>query len=114
MSKLAKGLGWFSIALGLVEVLAPRRLDRAIGVAGRGGLTRAYGVREIASGVGLLSSRNKRPWLWSRLAGDALDISTLLAAKKRSAQPRRIDAALANVLGVTALDVVAARRARRS
>lgn len=29
---LARGLGWFSIGLGLSEMLAPRQLSRAIGV----------------------------------------------------------------------------------
>ena len=30
--RLALGLGWFSIGLGLVEVAAPRSLARAIGI----------------------------------------------------------------------------------
>ena len=29
---LARGLGWFSIGLGLVEVLAPETLGRALGM----------------------------------------------------------------------------------
>jgi len=32
---LARGLGWFSIGLGLAEVLAPRTLTRALGLDGQ-------------------------------------------------------------------------------
>lgn len=42
-------------------------------------LIRAYGVREIAKGVGILTSPNPTPWLWGRVAGDALDLATLAA-----------------------------------
>lgn len=110
MRKLANALGWFSIALGLVEILAPKKLDRALGVEGRGGLVRAYGVREIGAGVGLLSAKRKAPWLWARIFGDAVDLATLNAAAKRSRRKGMIGVALASVLAVTALDVLAARR----
>ena len=73
----AVGLGLFSIGLGAVELLAPRALARATGLKGQESLLRAYGLREIASGLGLLASDDPRNWLWARLAGDALDVSTL-------------------------------------
>jgi hypothetical protein len=38
---LARGLGWFSIALGLIEVATPRRLADRIGLDGHDGLVRA-------------------------------------------------------------------------
>jgi hypothetical protein len=110
MRKLANALGWFSIALGAAEVLGPKRLNRALGVDSRGGLTRAYGLREIGAGLGLLAAKNKRPWLWSRVAGDALDLATLNAAAKKSGRKGRVGAAAASVLAVTALDLLAARR----
>jgi len=48
-------------------------------------------------------------WLWSRVAGDAIDLSLLASAMKSSrAQPDRVWAATAAVLGVTALDAWAA------
>ena len=73
----AMGLGMFSIGLGLAELLAPRAMARATGMSGRETLVRAYGLREIVNGIGLLASPNPRPWLWGRVAGDALDMSTL-------------------------------------
>src|SRR4051812_26594880 len=46
--RLAAGLGWFSIGLGLLELLAPRFVGRISGGDGRRtGLIRLYGVREI-------------------------------------------------------------------
>ena len=73
----AQGLGVFSLALGVAELLAPRALARMTGMPGRETLIRACGLREIVNGIGLLASVDPRPWLWSRVAGDALDLSTL-------------------------------------
>ena len=54
---MAKGLGWFSIALGLAELLAPRATARATGAQHGKNLLQAYGVREIATG----GQRNHAP-----------------------------------------------------
>ncbi|MCV5663573.1 hypothetical protein OFN50_31615, partial [Escherichia coli] len=51
--QLAQALGWFSIALGAAELLAPHRMARPLGLAGQERLVAAYGVREIATGVGI-------------------------------------------------------------
>ena len=75
----ATGLGIFSIGLGLAELLAPRAMARATGMPGRETLVQAYGLREIVNGLGLLASPDPRTWLWGRVAGDALDMSTLAA-----------------------------------
>ncbi|MBV8095896.1 MAG: hypothetical protein JO110_22235, partial [Acetobacteraceae bacterium] len=74
---LARGLGWFSIALGLAEVLAPSSLARASGVRASEQLVAGYGVREIATGIGILSAKSPAPWVWGRVGGDALDLATL-------------------------------------
>jgi hypothetical protein len=106
---MAMGLGWFSIGLGAAEVLAPRGLARMIGVPPSAGVMRLCGMRELAAGFGLLSRRKPGMWLWSRVAGDAIDLSLLASAMKSSrAQPDRVWAATAAVLGVTALDAWAA------
>jgi hypothetical protein len=104
---LARGLGWFSIGLGLAEVLAPRALTRGLGMQGSEQLLQAYGLREIATGIGILSSEQAAPWIWGRLAGDALDIATLSTGLKED-NPKRenVGIALAAVAGVTALDLV--------
>jgi hypothetical protein len=109
--RLAAGLGWFSLALGVTEVVAARRMARWLGMEDREGLLRTYGLREIASGVGILASRNPEAWLWARVAGDGADMATLASAARRTSGPQKQNAELAAaaVLGVTALDVLCAR-----
>lgn len=115
--KLARGLGWFSIGLGLAEVLAPRGIAKIAGVRGNHtGLIRLFGLREIASGIGIFA-QGRRPAaaVWSRVAGDALDLAALGAA---FASPRsskgRVAFATANVLAVTALDLLCAQQLGKS
>lgn len=105
---LARGLGWFSIALGVAELVAPRAITRSLGLRGQEGLVQAYGVREIATGIGLLATRQPAPWLWGRVGGDVLDLATLAAAggSRRHREARGI--AMAAVLGITVLDVLCA------
>lgn len=104
---MARGLGWFSIGLGLAEILMPRAMARGLNMRGREQLLLLYGLREIATGIGLLVASRRTPWMWGRVAGDALDIATLAS----SMQPgRRLGPAigLAAVAGVTAVDVASA------
>lgn len=107
---LARGLGWFSIALGVAEVAAPGRLARALGMEGHEPLVIAYGAREIVTGIGILTSEDPTPWIWGRVAGDTLDIATV-AAGLAGDNPRRENAAVAlvSLLGVTAVDLYCAR-----
>jgi uncharacterized membrane protein len=108
---LARGLGWFSIGLGLAELIVPRRIARLSGVPPRRGLLRAYGMRELTSGVGILAEKRPTMWLWSRVAGDVLDLASLAGAlASRRSRRGRVLAATAAVAGVTALDVLCARR----
>jgi hypothetical protein len=107
---LAQGLGWFSVGLGLAEVLAPQSVARFLGMDEHAGLIRFYGIREITAGVGILSQDDPTPWLWGRIAGDALDLATL-AIGLNGDNPRKgnVTMALAAVAGVTALDVICAQ-----
>src|SRR5918993_2479955 len=107
---VARGLGWFSIALGMAEVAAPRTLARALGMEGQEQLLRAYGLREIATGAAILASQIPQPWVWGRVAGDALDLATL-GAGYRDGNPKanNLAMAMAAVAGVTAADVWCAR-----
>src|SRR5690242_12433520 len=55
IDSLVKGLGWFSIALGAAELLAPRAVNRVSGLeANHVGLTRLFGLRELGGGIGIL------------------------------------------------------------
>lgn len=102
-------LGWFSLGLGAAELLAPRRLARGIGVedtAENEALIRAIGLREIVSGVGILSNRRPVGWLWSRVGGDVMDLSLLTRALETDdTEKRKVGMALTAVAGVTILDL---------
>ena len=104
---LGRGLGWFSLGLGLAELLAADQIAHALGMRGKESLIRAYGAREIASGV-LTLSVDRQAGLASRIGGDLLDIATLLPAVSDD-NPKRGNAgfALAMVMGVTMLDIIA-------
>ncbi|MBN9523072.1 hypothetical protein J0H58_31920 [bacterium] len=65
---LATFLGLFSLGLGLWELTDPRGVAEASGVP-YPGILRAYGVREIASGLGILS--NRRPANFFTTDGEA-------------------------------------------
>ncbi len=138
--QIATGLGWLGIGLGLLELAGPRTLSRLAGIErprsrwasrllGRSSSSRAIaltvrglGVRELVSGVGLLTQPRPAAWLWSRVAGDLLDLSLLgLALSSRRGNRLRLSGATAAVLGITALDVLCSleftrvrRRTRRS
>ena len=83
--RLGKALGWFSLGLGLVELLAPHRITRALGMEGQEALVRAYGAREISSGMlsghELVQARKRTTprdavvahRAWTRRRGDRLD-----------------------------------------
>jgi hypothetical protein len=112
--RLAEGLGWFSLALGTIELMAPRTVTRSLGMEGQETLVRAYGLREIVKGVGILMAPNPAPWLWARVAGDVLDLGTLATAyTDDNPQRANVGLALCNVAGVTALDVYCAQRLSR-
>lgn len=160
--RIAAGVGWFGIALGTFELIAPRTLARLIGLEApstrwrgmrrlasssllpdglrAGGalgdrleqreslrgdpvhslIIRGLGLREIVSGLGILTRPRPSTWLWSRVVGDMMDLSLLGLALNSSRTDRvRLGAATAAVAGVTALDVYAsleftrARRTRR-
>jgi hypothetical protein len=110
---LSLALGWFSIALGVAELVAPRQVARLIGVRPderARTILRAYGAREIASGIGIIAQPTQPAWLWSRVGGDAIDLATLgRAADDDYTDQARLGFATFAVLGVTALDVLAAR-----
>jgi uncharacterized membrane protein len=113
--ELGRGLGWFSIGLGLAEVAAPRGIAKIVGVRGDSGnrlLIRLLGLREIAHGVAILS-RNGRSaaTVWSRVVGDAIDLACLGAAfASPDTSKGRLAFATANVLTVTALDVICSQQ----
>jgi hypothetical protein len=108
-TKLARALGWFSLGLGLTEAVFPKALGRAIGMRRHPRLLRLYGLREITAGIGVLASGRPGPWMWARVAGDALDLTALGSGLGPSnARRERTALATAAVAGVTALDIFCA------
>jgi hypothetical protein len=107
----ARALGWFSVGLGLVELLMPRRIARVAGMPNLPRMTRAYGLREIGTGIGILTSKDPSPWLWGRVAGDALDIATVGAGLVTQRRPLRTLGSVALLLGIAWLDVRVAEAA---
>jgi hypothetical protein len=111
---LVTGLGWFSLGLGLVEFLSPRRVAGSLGMADRTTLVQTYGLREMIAGLGVLLSRNPTAWLWARAAGDAFDMAAVapqvISSDKNVRQANRIAAFAVAVVSV--LDVYSALKTR--
>lgn len=112
---LPMALGWFSIGLGLAELLMPRQVARAAGVNSSSALVRGLGMRELASGAGILRNRQQPAWLWSRVMGDMMDLALLgMAARSPEARRTRVAVATAIVAGVAAADLFASMQQQRS
>lgn len=101
----ARALGWFSIGVGLAELAMPRAVARAAGMPNLPALTRIHGLREIGTGVGILTSRNPSLWLWVRVAGAALDVATVGAGLVTAGRPLRTLRSVAMLLGIAYLDM---------
>ncbi len=117
--RLATALGVFSLGLGLAEIAAPGAVGRMLGMSTADrvrsrAILRGFGMRELANGLGLVRGGNPSAWLWSRVAGDVMDLAFLgRSFRARGSEPARLSVATAAVAAVTALDVVAARRRPR-
>ncbi|MFP2905804.1 hypothetical protein ACLESD_12250 [Pyxidicoccus sp. 3LFB2] len=108
---VARGLGWFSIGVGVFELIAPRPLARFLGMRQATGLLRVFGLREIAVGVGfLLWPSRAAPLAWSRLGGDLMDLAGLGSVLKGNPKKGHVGLALGSTLAATAVDAFCARR----
>lgn len=114
IERLARGLGWFSLGLGLAQIAAPGKVARIVGMPGddkQRNVIRAVGVREIASGIGILTQAKPTSWLWTRVGGDAMDLALLRSAKASpEADRNRLAAATAAVLGMAVADTLVSTR----
>jgi uncharacterized membrane protein len=107
---VARGLGWFSVGLGVAQILAPRAVCRLAGMPPVTALTRLCGVRELVCGIGILTGSDAAPWMKARVAGDVMDLACLAGAAPFARADRgRIAVACGAVAGVTALDVYCSR-----
>jgi hypothetical protein len=111
---VARGLGIAGLGLGAAQVSAPRLLSRAIGVRptdSARGCMRMVGVREILAGVGTLATRLPMIPMWSRVAGDLMDLGLLGSSLTNRRNSRgRVGGTVAAVAGILALDATTATR----
>jgi hypothetical protein len=109
--KLGLGLGFFSIGLGLVEVAAPGRLARWLGVEGgkASKVIALFGARELLAGGMLLRGPAVSTNVWNRVIGDGIDLAALGLAFGRSNRKTAVAGALGFVAGATAMDWFTAR-----
>ncbi len=103
-------LGWFSIGLGLAEILAPRELSRLIGVDSNSTVIRSLGAREVLNGIGILAQPRSAGWMWARVAGDAMDLALLAKQLGDGSDREKTLAAIAAVVGVTIADIRTAQQ----
>lgn len=115
MSPFAVALAGGRIAIGAATWISPTRSAKAFGLdpdPKLGYIARLFGARDVALGVGVLTTSDeaRRSWLQLGLACDALDtVAAMLAERDGSMRPRA--AALAGgaavagaILGVLALE----------
>jgi uncharacterized membrane protein len=111
--RLAKGLGWFSLGLGVPLLIVPRSVGRLIGI-GDGPIARALlrfvGARELVSAYGILRRPDQRAWLWSRVGGDSMDLMLLSGAVAGGGHGRRVGVTMGAVGAAAALDGIAVAR----
>jgi hypothetical protein len=109
----ANGLGFASLAIGLLEVGFPRQVQWLLGLTPdrrHDAVLRTLGVREMMHGVDLLAHDDPEPGIYARVAGDGLDGALLLAAARQTEHPARFAVTFAMVMGVVAADLFVAAR----
>lgn len=111
--RAATWLGFAQLALAAFELARPGALAKSVGLSQNHTFLKGFGAREMATGAGLFGWRRGRGrslWIWSRVAGDAMDLWTLAPALKRSNPKRQAAfAALGVVAAVTVIDILCAR-----
>lgn len=113
---LVKALAGASFGLGLGELLAPGKVAAIAGVDDTRRsrrIIRALGARECGHGAALLGGSDKL--VWTRVAGDVLDVTLLLAGVGARGRGRRRRGAIAATAlgGIGAADLYAALHAGR-
>lgn len=107
---LSRSLGVASFGLGVTELLAPKGVLRLSGVPATARsvrTVRALGLRECGHGAAILLGSPKL--VWTRVAGDVLDVGALLKGLSWPGARRKRGLATAGALAVVgAADVYAA------
>jgi uncharacterized membrane protein len=118
IERLPRLLGWASLGLGTAQLAAPHAVSRLAGVDDSATARAAVplaGTRELGHAALLLGSREPAPWVWTRVAGDVIDLTALSRALafRRGVRRGRTAIATAAVAAITAADLYAAVQERR-
>jgi hypothetical protein len=116
--KLADGLGWASVALGMPMLTAPTRFPRWIGIDSDRkavALTAFVGVRELSATFTINGMRHRRIGAWARVGGDTMDLLLLGRSflTRRQNTPRLLGA-IGLVAGIYAADIYTAIQLSRA
>ncbi|SBT67270.1 Uncharacterized membrane protein [Micromonospora sediminicola] len=108
-----------SAGLGVAQLAAPDTVRRISGVddsATSRVMVPLVGARELVHAAGLLTSRRKGFWAWTRVVGDAMDLASLglALAHRGGRRRRRLVGVTGAVLGITVLDLLTAVHATRA
>lgn len=114
----ATKLGLFSYGLGITQLLRPGSVNRLAGVPDFGlnhTMQQIIGVREIISGTGIIFGDNTSGWMWSRVAGDIMDLTILAGTLGTPVGIRkRLVPAILVIGALTVLDAKVAMEAREA
>ncbi|MEV4642439.1 SRPBCC family protein [Actinoplanes sp. NPDC049548] len=119
VQRRGRGLGWMSLGLGVAQVAAPDTVRRLSGVdesPTSRRLVPVVGAQELVHAAGLLAGRRKGVWAWTRVVGDAMDLTSLgmAIAHRGGRRRRRLIAVTGVIAGITALDLLTAVQATRA
>jgi uncharacterized membrane protein len=108
-----------SLGLGVAQLAAPDMVRRISGVddsATSRAVVPLVGARELVHAAGLLTSRRKGVWAWTRVAGDAMDLASLgmAIAHRGGRRRRRLVGVTGAVVGITVVDLLTAVQATRA
>jgi hypothetical protein len=113
---LAKSLGVLGIGAGALEALAPELVAELLGVEKNRNVAaglRGNGLREIATGIGLLSGKAPHGWMWARAGGSLLALGLLAdGLSSRRARRDRLWMSIGAVAGLALLEGLTAYNLR--
>ncbi|MFD1085745.1 SRPBCC family protein [Micromonospora andamanensis] len=108
-----------SLGLGVAQLAAPDTVRRISGVDDSPtsrAVVPLVGARELVHAAGLLTSRRKGIWAWTRVMGDAMDLAALgiAIAHRGGHRRRRLIGVTGAIIGITVVDLLTAAQATRS
>jgi len=118
LQRRGRGLGWMSLGLGVAQLAAPDTVRRISGVDDSPrsrAVVPIVGARELVHAAGLLASRRKGVWAWTRVVGDAMDLTSLgvAIAHRGGRRRRRLVGVTGAVVAITVVDLLTAVQATR-